>query len=323
MTEISALVEQHGYLLVFAAVLIEQVGVPLPAFPVLVIAGALVANGALSAPMVLALAVVAALAGDLLWFQFGRAFGSRVLGWMCRLSLSPDRCVSDAERAFGRLGLKALLVTRFVPGLGAVAPSLAGLSGYTRLRFALFDGLGATLWAGTALALGIVLHREVEGLLAALAQIGPRAIGLIAAVFALFILWKAWRRRRLAAVIGVPRIQADELRRMLDSPASPLVLDLRSPPIRSAEPAPIPGAVGLDAERLDEFISSTPRDRPIVVVCACPGEAYAAKIAARLRARGFARTYALAGGFAGWLGGPEAGPGEAGIATPGTASSRG
>src|SRR5262245_65889245 len=199
MGDLIELLERHGYLLVFAAVLIEQVGVPLPRVPVLIVAGALVAKGVLAAPIVLVLAVLAALAGDLLWFQFGRAFGSRVLGWMCRLSLSPDKCVSDAERAFARFGLKALLVTRFLPGLAAIAPSLAGLSGYRRRVFVVFDGLGAMLWAGTALTVGWIFHRDVERVLAALEQDGPSAVMLDAAVVALFIGSKTWARYRVGS----------------------------------------------------------------------------------------------------------------------------
>ena len=300
MGELIDLLERHGYLLVFAAVLIEQIGVPLPAFPILIVAGALVAKGVLAAPIVLVLAVLAALAGDLLWFQFGRAFGSRVLGWMCRLSLSPDKCVSDAERAFARFGLKALLVTRFLPGLAAIAPSLAGLSGYRRRVFVVFDGLGAMLWAGTALGVGWIFHREVERVLAALEQAGPRAVILIAAVIALFIGWKAWQRYRLGAPADVPRVAADELLKMLESPEPPVVLDIRSAPVRIAEPAPIPGTFGIDYERLDEFIAGLSRERSVVVVCACPGEVSAAKIALLLRSRGIVRAYALAGGFGEW-----------------------
>jgi len=312
MVRIIELLEHHGYLLVFAAVLVEQVGVPLPAFPVLIVAGALVAKGVLAAPAVLALAVVGALAGDLMWFQFGRKFGSRVLGWMCRLSLSPDKCVSDAERAFGRFGLKALLVTRFLPGLGAIAPSLAGLSGYRRRNFALFDGLGATLWAGTAVTIGAIFHREIERLLLALEHAGPRAFLLIAIVIVLFIGWKAWQRYRLGSATDVPRIEPGELREMLESPDPPLVLDIRSAPVRRAEPAPIP-STGLEVERLDEFIRSVPRERLIVVVCGCPNEVSAAKVALLLRSRGFARAHPLAGGFTGWA---QPAPGAANPETP-------
>lgn len=203
MTQLVELLQTHGYALVLAAVLIEQIGVPLPAFPVLVVAGALVADGTLSGPTVLALAVLAALAGDLVWFQFGRRFGGSVVGWLCRLPLTPDGCAADAGRVFDRFGLKALLVTRFVPGLAAVAPTLAGHSGHRRLPFAFFDAAGGAIWAGAALAIGFVFHREVDQALAAIAQIGAGALLVLAALLAALAGW-TWRRRRTASAPAAP-----------------------------------------------------------------------------------------------------------------------
>jgi membrane protein DedA with SNARE-associated domain len=202
MSDLVALIETHGYLIVAAAVLVEQLGVPLPAFPVLVIAGALAAKGSLSAPAVLALAVIAALIGDYVWFQAGRAYGSRIVGLLCRWSLASGDCIGQARGGFARFGLKALLVTRFVPGLAAAAPSLAGWSGYRRRDFALFDGAGALLWAGTGTALGAVFHREVEQVLALLAAFGAHALAIAGGLGLAAVVAVAWRARRRSAPSG-------------------------------------------------------------------------------------------------------------------------
>jgi membrane protein DedA with SNARE-associated domain/rhodanese-related sulfurtransferase len=300
MTQLIELLQTHGYWFVLVAVLVEQIGVPVPAFPVLVIAGALVAEGTLSAPAVLAIAVVAALLGDLLWFQFGRHFGSRVLGWMCRLSLSPDRCVTDAERVFARFGLKALLVTRFFPGLAAIAPSLAGLSGYRRAPFIVFDALGGAIWSGAALAVGYVFHAEVERALAALQRLGLGAVMLILALLAMYVLWRVWRRRAMRLAMAVPRMTPEALVAALAGDAPPVVIDLRGPALRAAEPAPVPDARGVADPARERWSDWLPYDRDIVVVCACPDEASAAAVAARLRAQGWTRAHALRGGFAAW-----------------------
>jgi membrane protein DedA with SNARE-associated domain len=196
MTQLIELLQTHGYWFVLLAVLVEQVGVPVPAFPVLVVAGALIADGALSAPAVLALAVIAALAGDLLWFQLGRRYGAPMLARLCRVTGAPDSCPLRAERFFGRFGLKALLVTRFVPGLAAVAPSMAGLSGYGRMRFAAFDAAGGAVWAGVAVTLGYVFHRQVDAVLATLQQVGTGALAAVAGVIAVALLVEFLRRRR-------------------------------------------------------------------------------------------------------------------------------
>jgi membrane protein DedA with SNARE-associated domain len=202
MNDVVALLETHGYLIVAAAVLVEQVGVPLPAFPVLVLAGTLVAKGTLSAPAVLALAAVAAVIGDYLWFQAGRAYGSRIIGLLCRWLLTPGGCIGRARSGFARFGLKVLLVTRFVPGLAAAAPSMAGWSGYRGRDFALFDGAGALLWAGTGTALGAVFHREVEQVLGLLSVIGAHALAIAGGLGVAAVLVIAWRARRPSAPTG-------------------------------------------------------------------------------------------------------------------------
>jgi membrane protein DedA with SNARE-associated domain len=201
MSHVVELLQNHGYALVLLAVLVEQVGVPVPAFPVLVVAGALAAEGTLSVPAVLALAIAAALAGDLLWFHLGRRYGERVLAALCRASWTEGDCALRAGRTFARFGLKALLVTRFVPGLAAAAPSMAGLYGYGRLRFAAFDAAGGALWAGLAVTLGYVFHREVDAVLATLQGVGfgvlAAAAGVALAAGAIEVLRRRGRRGRV------------------------------------------------------------------------------------------------------------------------------
>lgn len=189
------LLAQYGYAFVLAAVLVEQVGVPIPAFAVLVVAGALAVNGTISVPLVFVIAVLAAVAGDLLWFQLGRRFGTRVLLALCGLASSPERCAGDRETLFARFGLKSLLVTRFFPGLAALAPSAAGMAGYRRRHFAAFDAAGAMIWAGTALGVGVAFHREVDQVIGLLRGAGLHAAA-VAGVLALAVVAVfAWRMR--------------------------------------------------------------------------------------------------------------------------------
>ncbi len=202
------LIHQYGYAFVLAAVLVEQVGVPIPAFAVLVVAGALAVNGAISAPLVFAIAVLAAVAGDLVWFQLGRRFGARVLVALCGLASSPERCTEDRETLFARFGLKSLLVTRFVPGLAALAPSLAGVAGYRRRQFAAFDAAGAALWAGSALALGVVFHREVDRVIGFIREAGAQALAVAALIAIAVLAAVAWRVRGRLARAGKALAQA-------------------------------------------------------------------------------------------------------------------
>ena len=144
----------YGYLLLFAWVLVEQFGIPLPAAPVLLAAGALSAEGQISFPAALVVGVVAALAADSTWFLVGRRYGHHVLRILCKLSLEPTTCVRKTQDSFGRRREVTLMIAKFVPGLATLAPPVAGENGMSFAAFLLFDGIGASLWVGALLAAG-------------------------------------------------------------------------------------------------------------------------------------------------------------------------
>ena len=158
-------VQRHGYALVFAFVLVEQLGLPLPAIPVFLAMGALAAAGSMSLPLILGVALAAALPVDLVWHQLGRRRGSRVLSVLCKIALEPDTCVRRSSDLFTRFGTRALLLAKFVPGFTAVAAPLAGIFGVPRWRFVLYDAAAVILWAGTWTGLGY-LFADAIGLIA-------------------------------------------------------------------------------------------------------------------------------------------------------------
>src|SRR3984893_14838249 len=145
---------RHGYWVLFANVLAEQAGLPIPAIPVMLAMGALAGLGNFSFATALALAICAALTSDLIWFRLGRVRGHSILNLLCRISLEPDSCVSNTKSLFGKLGARALLVAKFVPGLGATAPPLAGLTRMNPWKFILADSAGALAWSATYLFAG-------------------------------------------------------------------------------------------------------------------------------------------------------------------------
>ena len=159
--DIILLMAQYGLLLVFLNVLVEQVGVPVPAVPTLMVAGALAANGKLPLVGVVAVALCACLLGDLLWYWAGRRFGGGVMRTICRISLSPDSCVKQSELRFQRWRGQVLLVAKFVPGLSTVAPPLVGAMGLRLPAFLWLDGLGSLLWVALAVALGQVFASQM------------------------------------------------------------------------------------------------------------------------------------------------------------------
>src|SRR5256712_12881043 len=138
---------RHGYLVVFGWVLADQIGLPLPAVPFLVAAGALAGSGRLSLVLVLAAAALASLMSDSVWYWIGRVGGGRVLRWLCRIFLEPDSCVRRTQDAFGRYGARSLLFAKFVPGYNTAAPPLAGMVPLPLPRFLLFTRLAGAIWA--------------------------------------------------------------------------------------------------------------------------------------------------------------------------------
>jgi membrane protein DedA with SNARE-associated domain/rhodanese-related sulfurtransferase len=286
---------------VFLNVLLEQLGLPVPAVPTLVVAGAVAASGKLSPTALWALAISACVIADSTWYAAGRVYGGRVMSLLCRISLSPDSCVSQTQSAFERWGAKALLFAKFVPGLSLIAPPLAGATRMHWARFAIFSALGATLWAGTALLLGVLLRTQIERLLPQAAQVGSAAAVILLVLLASYIAFKWWERRRFYAALDMARISVEELHREMDGETAPVVVDVRSPTAQTIELRRIPGAVHLPVQEAARRISELPRDREIILYCTCPNEASAAKVARLLMNSGFARVRPLKGGLEAWI----------------------
>ncbi|HEY4999517.1 MAG TPA: DedA family protein, partial [Usitatibacter sp.] len=170
------LVSRWGVPLVMAAVLLEQGGLPLPAAPLMVVAGALAGSGAMRPEHVLAAALAACLLADHIWFAVGRRAGRRVLGMICKLSLSPDTCVRQTDDLVVRHGASLMVVAKFIPGVSAVAIPTVAAMGIPWRRFIVFDGVGALLWSGAYIGAGMIFSREVTHLLDSMSVIGGYAI---------------------------------------------------------------------------------------------------------------------------------------------------
>src|SRR5882672_5161195 len=125
VAEIAGAVERNAVPVVFLNVLLQQLGLPVPAVPTLLLAGSLAA-AAPGLGKVLAAAVVASVVADWIWYVAGRAFGYRVLAGLCRLSINPGSCVSQTEARFVRWGIPSLVLAKFIPGFSTVAPPIAG-----------------------------------------------------------------------------------------------------------------------------------------------------------------------------------------------------
>ena len=267
MHELFLHVARYGLPLVFANVFLEQLGLPIPAIPTLVAAGALAAEGKLSGPVLILLAIVASLLADAVWFLLGRKHGYRILKTVCGISLSPDSCVRQTESLFERHGLRSLLFAKFVPGFSTVAPPLAGAVGAGFAPFLLFDGGGALLWAGSGLLAGHVFHRAIGRVAELLEGMGFWALIAAGAALALFVAWKWWQRRRFYRFLRMARISVDEVRRLIDEGRNPVIVDARSQASFVRDPRHVPGALRIVLEDLDRQVAELPMNREIVLYC--------------------------------------------------------
>lgn len=267
MQEMSNLLARHGLALVFANVLLTQIGLPLPAVPVLVVAGAFVAQGEIGlAPLLLA-AVAASLLGDTPWYFAGRRYGFRILRALCRIAIEPDSCVRRTENIFERWGAPSLLVAKFIPGFATVAPPLAGTLRLEFGRFVGYSAFGALLWAALPVAAGALFRSEVEWVLERLEAMGSGALWLIGAVILAYAGIKAVERYLLLRFLRMVRISVAELRQMMDGETKPVVLDARAAALRRLDPRRIPGAIAVDLEEPERYLSRVPPDREVVVYC--------------------------------------------------------
>ncbi len=203
MSDVMQFLVSHGAPLLFAIVFAEQAGLPLPSAPWLLTAGALSASGELNPTMAIGVTAVAAVMADSLWFYIGRRGGPRVLRLFCRLSLARNSCVGRTKGLFARHGLQTLIAAKFLPGLGAVMPPLAGALGMTTGRFLLFDGLGSLFYGSFYIVAGFLFHNQLRQAMALLSQVGFSALLLAVVLVGGYIVFKYLRRRK--ALTGVAR----------------------------------------------------------------------------------------------------------------------
>lgn len=267
MDEVTGLLAQHGIALVFVNAFLAQAGIPLPAVPTLVVAGAFVAQGQIAfAPLMLAV-IVASLLGDSIWYALGRRYGYGILRTLCRVAIEPDSCVKQTESFFERWGPSSLMIAKHVPGFATIAPPLAGALRLPLPAFLGYSAVAALLWAAVPVALGAVFHAEVERALEWLAGMGAGAIALIAGVVVLYAGAKLVQRALLIRFLRMARIRVDELRALMAQDPRPIILDVRSATARRLDPRRIPGSIAVDIEAPHLALATVPPERELVVYC--------------------------------------------------------
>jgi membrane protein DedA with SNARE-associated domain len=264
MDSIMVLVARYGLTAVFLFTFLENVGLPIPAFPVLMLAGAYASARLTAVPLIAGVAVAGALLADGIWYYVGRWRGKRVLDHLCRVSFNPDACLERAVDGFHRRKSATILFAKFLPGVNTIMPPLAGVAAMPLLLFLLLDFAGALLWAGAGVALGFAFGEEVaETARGFQGMVGWFLLSGLAATVAWRIAYRFWLVKRYAAM----RLEPEEVHRRMREGEEILVLDLRRDDDYAASDRMVAGAMRVRPASFPRHAHHLPRDRDLVFYC--------------------------------------------------------
>jgi membrane protein DedA with SNARE-associated domain len=186
-----SLMNDYGALIVFAAVLIGQLGVPIPAIAVLMGAGALAGDDRATIVTFAVAGLAACSIADCFWFAIGRRYGTRALNTLYQISHVSDTSARRIHKVFENFRAGALVIAKFIPGLSLIAPPLSGALRMAWPPFVLFSGIGSVVWVLGGIVSGVVLADEIP---AVLGHIGGIGWGIGSVPFLLILGYLAHRR---------------------------------------------------------------------------------------------------------------------------------
>jgi membrane protein DedA with SNARE-associated domain len=183
------LLATYGYPAIFALVMLESAGIPLPG-ETIVVSAAIYAGTTrgLDIRFVIAAAAAGAILGDNIGFWVGRTFGQRLLTRWSHLIGLDERKLKLGQYLFMRHGGKIVFFGRFVALLRAFAAILAGVSRFSPVRFLILNAAGGIAWASV---IGLGGYLFGEGIHRIVAPIGWAALAL--ALVAGLILWRFFK----------------------------------------------------------------------------------------------------------------------------------
>lgn len=299
ITPIIEAIQRNADEVVFVSVLMQQLGLPIPAVPTLLVAGSLAGSSG-QATQMLAAAVLASVLADGIWYLAGHALGYRILSGLCRLSINPGSCVSETEARFIRWGVWSLVIAKFVPGFSTMAPPIAGSLRMPLPSFLAAAGLGAALWAGAAILVGWWWRTQVGLAIDSMSSHSATVIAALTLGLGAWLAWKLWQKYRFEQLAILPHITPPELVAALASDTPPLLLDFRGVAM-IAQTGPLAGATQASLDDLPDAVSHWPKDHDIVTLCACPEDATAVRAAHSLMKLGYTSVRPLRGGYESWM----------------------
>ena len=269
MDNLLPLISRHGYLFLAAVCLAESIGLPLPAALAILTAGAVAASGKLYFFSVFASALLAMLLGDVVLYFTGRATGWALLGFLCRLSASPESCILRSAEYFYRRGRQTLLFAKFIPGINTMSPPLAGSMKMAPQQFLSFDTMGAALYVGAYAGAGFLFSDALRALTRGLRSAGFAAEVIFAIGLAIYVGYRVWVYRKYRLLDVAPRVPVEELARRLASDGSSniLIVDVRSHGYYDVNSERIAGSIRIEPNNLEEEIRNLSKEREIYLYC--------------------------------------------------------
>jgi membrane protein DedA with SNARE-associated domain/rhodanese-related sulfurtransferase len=289
---------QHGYTILFAAVFLEAIGIPVPAALALLIAGAAAGRGVLVPWLAAVSALSAALLGDTLLFFMGRYTGWWLLGILCRISLNPESCMLRSADSFYRHGRALLLFAKFVPGINAMAPPLAGSMNMRAYQFLGLDSIGASLYVGAYLSVGFLFSGAIESIIRGYQAFGRVLSWILIAIVVgyLGMLVRSWRKAR--GLRSVPFVTPAEAARAASSSGA-AIYDVRSHGYYDRKATRVKGSLRFDPNALHQPENDIAPGKPVYLYCTCAREATSARVAQLLLEKGI-DVAVIKGGLSAW-----------------------
>jgi membrane protein DedA with SNARE-associated domain len=262
-------IAQHGYIIVSAIVFAGSLGVPVPASLTLIGSGAAAASGALTVPAVFLVALTSMLLGDSLLFILGRYMGWGLLGFMCKLSMNPETCILRSAESFYKRGRTTLVIAKFIPGVSAMIPPLAGSMKMPFAQFVALDLVGISLWVLAYGGVGFLFRDFVVALTHGFQVAGHAVAIVVVAAIGAFIVYRMLLYRKHRIYRAVPRVRVNDLAMRLQSEGSDKILlaDVRSHGYYDSGAARIQGSIRIEPNNLEEEIKRLAHDKDIYLYC--------------------------------------------------------
>ena len=300
-------IAQHGYWAMALKMFLASAGLPIPTAILLLLAGSAAAGGTLRGSMVLLVAWAAALAGDILLYFGGRYTGWWLLAVMCRISVNPQSGIFTSSAYFYRRGAKTLLVAKWIPGLAAMAPPLAGSLNMRFRRFLRLDTAGTAIYVATWVAVGFLFHSYIRELVARVERLGHVMLMgalLVLAGYALYVLLVSLGARRYNPIENISAASLHQRLQTPDTDRLVVIADARShnhydPGMRRIKNLirVEPGRLQEELVALREFMAP---EREIYIYCSCVRDTTSKRVAHALK-QANCNTRVIEGGIKDWI----------------------